>query len=113
MEHSLLGVGNPAACHSVKAYLADVREEQLRARITPRQAEPIILGDLAVISNHIEKRLLNNLVLSAIQIFIHARDQALFTALIFADDRAADLLQVKVSDILRFPVDSGFLFNHI
>ena len=48
--HSLLGVGNPAACRSVKTYLADVREEQLRARITPRQAEPIILSDLRVIS---------------------------------------------------------------
>ena len=43
--HSLLGVENPAACRSVKAYLADVREEQLKARITPRQAEPFVLGD--------------------------------------------------------------------
>lgn len=111
--HSLLGVGNPAACRSVKTYLADVREEQLRARITPRQAEPIILSDLRVISGYLEKMLLNSSVLSAIQVFIYARDQALFKALFFAGDRAADLLQVKVSDILRFPDDSGFLFNHV
>ena len=111
--HSLLGVGNPAACRSVKTYLADVREEQLRATITPRQAEPIILSDLRVISGYLEKMLLNSSVLSAIQVFIYARDQALFKALFFAGDRAADLLQVKVSDILRFPDDSGFLFNHV
>ena len=76
-------MGNPAACRSVKTYLADVREEQLRARITPRQAEPIILSDLRVISGYLEKMLLNSSVLSAIQVFIYARDQALFKALCF------------------------------
>ena len=48
--HALLGVGNPAACHSVKAYLSDMREEQLKAKITPWQAEPFLLGNLAVIT---------------------------------------------------------------
>ena len=76
-------MGNPAACRSVKTYLADVREEQLRARITPRQAEPIILSDLRVISGYLEKMLLNSSVLSAIQVFIYVRDQALFKALFF------------------------------
>ena len=33
--------------------------------------------------------------------------------LYFTGDRPADLLQVKVSDILCFPANSGFLFNHI
>ena len=33
--------------------------------------------------------------------------------LYFTGDRPADLLQVKVSDILCFPDNSGFLFNHI
>ena len=32
----LLGVGNPAACGTVKKYLADVKEEQLKSRIVPR-----------------------------------------------------------------------------
>lgn len=39
--HSLLGVGNPASCRSVKRYLVEVREEQLRAKVTPMQAGPI------------------------------------------------------------------------
>ena len=55
--HSLLGVGNPVSCRSLKLYLADVREEKLRARFTPRQAEPILVGDLAVISEYIQNQL--------------------------------------------------------
>lgn len=89
--HSLLGVGNPAACRSVKTYLANIIEEQLKARVTPLKAEPILVGDLAIISTHIEHMLLHN-ANSAIQIFVQARDQALFKALFFAGDRGPDLL---------------------
>jgi len=32
--------------------------------------------------------------------------------LFFVGDRAADLLLSKTVDILRFPDNSGFLFNH-
>ena len=70
-------------CHLVKAYLADIREEQLKKRVTPRQAEPILLGDLAVISGYLKAMLLNSSNLSPIQIFIYVRDQALFKALFF------------------------------
>ena len=66
-----------------------------------------------VISSYIDKMLLNSSALTAIQVFIYERDQAPFKALFFAGDRAADLLQVKVSDILCFLDNSGFLFNHI
>ena len=58
--HSLLGVGSPDDCRSVKAYLVIVQEEQLRARITPHQADPIVIGDLGVISSYTEKMLLNS-----------------------------------------------------
>ena len=92
---SLLGVGNPASCKSVKNYLSNVQEEQLKARVTPRQAEPILVNDLLVISEYIRALLLHSSTLRAIQIFIYARDQALFKALFFAGDRAADSLQVK------------------
>ena len=80
----LLGVGNPAACRTLKKYLADVREEQLKSRIVPRQAEPVLLADLAVISRHIETRLLQSSSLEPLQIFVLARAQALFKALFFA-----------------------------
>ena len=45
----LVGIGNPAADRSVKQYLANVREGQLKARVVPRQAEPFLVGDFATI----------------------------------------------------------------
>ena len=38
------------ADRSVKQYLANVREEQLKARVVLRQAESFLVGDLATIS---------------------------------------------------------------
>ena len=55
--HSVLGVGNPASSRSVKDYLANVREEQLRARITPRQADPVLLSDVEILSRHIQSKI--------------------------------------------------------
>ena len=54
----LLGVGNPTAGRVVKNYLADVREEQLKARVVARLVEPVLLVDLEVISGHIHSKLL-------------------------------------------------------
>ena len=110
---SVLNVGNPAADWTVKRYLADVREEQLKARVVPRQADPVLLEDLAYISRHIHTQLMHCADLSPIRIYVLARDQAIFKALFFAADRAADLLRLKTVDILRFPDDSGFLFNQL
>ena len=110
--HSVLGVGNPASSRSVKDYLANVREEQLRARITPRQADPVLLSDVEILSRHIQSKL-RGPTLDPIQVFVLARDQAFFKALFFSADRAADLLGISTPTILRFPDNSGFLFNHV
>ena len=53
----LMGIGKPAADRSVKQYLANVREEQLKARMVPREAEPFLVGDLATISQFIHARI--------------------------------------------------------
>ena len=50
----LMGIGNLAADRSVKQYLANVREEQLKARVVPRQAEPFFVGDLAMIFKSVQ-----------------------------------------------------------
>ena len=42
-----------------------------------------------------------------------SRDQAYFKTVFFSGDRPGDLGQVKVVEILHFPNDDGFLFNHI
>ena len=107
--HSVLGVGNPASCRTVNDYLR-VCEEQLRARVTPRQADAVLLSDVEVISRFIQLR---NPALDAIQVFVLVRDQAIFKNLFFSADRAADLLGITTPTILRFPDNSGFLFNHV
>ena len=42
-ESPIPGFGNPAASKTVKEYLTMILEEQLRARITPTQAQPFSL----------------------------------------------------------------------
>ena len=68
----------PSRVWSIKAYLDNVREEQLKARVTPRQAEPILISDLAIISDHIEQALLGESNLSTIQIFVHSERSSSF-----------------------------------
>ena len=110
--HALLGVGNPAADRTVKNYLISIRAEQLKAHVTPRQAEPVLLSDLEVLARHIHKQI-QNLELDPLQLYLLARDQAVFKALFFSADRAADLLGIMTPTILRFPDNSGLLFNQI
>jgi len=101
----LLGVGNLATGEEslrrivVKNYLADVREEQLKAMVVARQAEPVLLADLEVILWHIHSKLLVSSSREPAQTFILARDQAVFKALFFSGDMAADLLQLKTADV--------------
>ena len=52
-----MGIGNPAADRSIKQYVTNVREEQLHARVVPRQAEPFLVGDLATISEFLHARI--------------------------------------------------------
>jgi hypothetical protein len=105
--HSLLGVGNPAACRLVRNYLANVREEQIKARVVPRQAEPVLLADLEGICSYIHAELLK-----VAQVYVLVRDQSVFKALFFAGNRASDLFQSKTEDVFRLPDNSGLLLNH-
>ena len=77
--------------------------------------DAIVKGGLQVILTYKDKMLLKISALSAIQFFIHARDQALYKALFFfAGDRAVDLLQVKVSPtFFVLPIIQVLLYNHI
>ena len=49
---------------------------------------------------------------SNIERFVVARDQAHFKVAFFSGDWPSDSAQVKTPEILRFPNDHGFLFNH-
>ena len=53
------------------------------------------------------------LSISPTQRFILAMDQAYFKAVFFSADRPGVMGQVKVPEILRFPNNDGWLFNHV
>ena len=107
-----MGFGNPAADKMVKTYLRIVSAEQLQARITPKQATPFFIDKLVSLALHLDK-CLQSTTLSPTQRYLLARDQAYFKAVFFSGDRPGDMGQVKVPEILRFPNDDGFLFNHV
>jgi len=48
-----------------------------------------------------------------IERFTVVQDQAHFKPAFFSGDRPGDLGQVKTPEILRFPNDDSFLFDHI
>ena len=89
-----------------------ITAEQLQARITPKQASPFFVDKLTQLSLHLDQKLASD-NLSPTQRFIVARDQAYFKCVFFSGDRPGDLGRVKVPEILRFPYDDGFLFNHV
>lgn len=107
-----LSLGNSAASLPVKEYLKSVTAEQLQARVTPKQATPLFIDKLLLLSRHLERKMSSPSV-TPTSLFVLARDQAFFKALFFSADRGNDLGLVQTQEILRFPHDDGFLFNHV
>lgn len=107
-----LRTGNPASDVLVKKYLKAVTAEQLQARVTPKQATPLFIDKLVVLSQSLEKQAQSKPITPS-QMYILARDQAFFKTLFFSGDRGSDLGQVKTAEIARFPADDGLLFNHV
>ena len=109
---SRLSAGNPAADPEVKRYLRSITCEQLQARVIPKQAVPLFIQKLLQLSRFLENKLESD-ALRHKDIFIIGRDLAYFKLLFFSGDRGGDLGQLKSPEIIRFPDDTGFLFNHI
>ena len=104
--------GNPAASKTVKEYLSMIREEQLRARITPTEAQPFFIANFLSLASYIVKQLMAG-NLSSKEIDVFARDQANFKTLFFAGDRVGDLGKIKTEEMLYLPNKEGLLFNHV
>ena len=89
-----LGLGNPAADKLLKDYLRLVTAEQLQARVTPKQATPCFVDKLTQLSLHLQTKRTTK-VLSPMQRFFVARDQAYFNYVFIGGDRPADLRRVS------------------
>ena len=84
----------------------------MRAHIVPKQAVPFFLPKLLLLARLWDRKMTDPAV-GPSALFVLARDQAFFKTLIFSVDRGSDLGCVKTAEIMRFPKDDGFLFNHV
>ena len=96
-----------------------VQSFTLKTTISHRSVHaPVFRGDLRILGRHIHSQRLNCATLTSNQIYIFVRDKAMFRVLFliffyfFARNRVASLLLSRTVDILRFPDNSGFFFNH-
>lgn len=109
--NDILGMGNPAAHHSVKQYLILMREEQAKARVCPKQAVPIFFEKMSKLCLY-----LRNLVFcknaSPVQRYLYARDLAFFCLDFYSGDRGSDLGRIFTKEIVSLPDGDGFLFRH-
>ncbi|EDO32359.1 predicted protein [Nematostella vectensis] len=96
-----LGLGNPAVDKSLKDHLRLITAGQLQAR----------MDKLSQLALHLDSEM--NKAKRNIDRFIIVRDQAYHKMAFFSEDRPSDLGQIKVAEMLRFPQNDGFLFNHI
>ena len=74
---------------------------------------PNFVDKLAQLSHYIDRNLQSPCIINPTQRFILAKDHAYFKAVFFSGDRPGDMGLVKVPEILRFPNDDGYLFNHV
>lgn len=107
-----LTLGNPAAHPALKQYLTSMREEQAKARVTPKQAVPFFFDKFSTLCSHLRKLTLSQ-DLSPASRYLYSRDLAFFCLDFYSGDRASDLGRVYTKEILTLPDGDGFLFHHL
>lgn len=105
------GCGNPALSVTVRNYVKQIKEEQARARVIPKQATPIFLDKLRKICQFIENQL-SRPDLSRREQYVLLRDQAWLKLQFFAGDRAGDLALVVTQEVKVLEDGTGLVFNH-
>ena len=93
-----LGLGNTAASLLVRKYLKCIEEEQATAGLTPKQATPLFVDKLAILSDLLDRQL-EACQTDPIEMYILPRDQAYFKTLFFSGDRPEDLGQLRTNKI--------------
>ncbi|MES9881505.1 MAG: hypothetical protein ABW185_11550 [Sedimenticola sp.] len=95
----------------ITQYVKQIKEEQAKARVLPRQAKPMFLSKVKSVSQYIMSQLQRSDI-SVREKFVLARDQALFKLQFFAGDRASDISNILTQELKELPDKSGFVFQH-
>jgi len=109
--NDILGVGNPAAHHSVKQYLTLVRAEQAKARVGKKQAIPFFFGKLTKLCLYLRDSVFSKGT-STVHRYLYARDLAFFCLDFCSGDRGSDLGRIFTKEIFCLPGGDGFLFRN-
>jgi integrase len=105
------GGGNPAVSEEVSIYLKQVKVEQSKAHVAPKQAKPLFVSKLRLIALYIDRHL-GEAGSNAAQVFTLVRDQAIFKLMFFGGDRAHDVGIMLTQEIRALPNQQGFLIRH-
>jgi hypothetical protein len=106
------GSDNPAAGRVVKVFLKTIKMEQLSGGVVPRQARLLFAFKLRTVLARMNKTL-GRTALSPGWRFRILRARAMFTLGAKSLKRGAELGTTRTGPILRFPDNSGFLFNYV
>jgi len=110
-----LGQDNPAADRLVKQYLQDVQVEQLRRGVVPRQARPVFAVKIRLVSEFIRSLLdvsSTTPVIDDSTRFALLRTRAMLVLDACSLKRGAELGMTLTDSVIRFPDDSGMIFNY-
>jgi integrase len=102
--------GNPAISEEVAIYQKQIKIEQSKAHVAPKQAKPIFISKLRKMVLYIDRHLASEK--DAAAAFLLARDQALLKLMFFGGDRAHDLGVMLTQEIKQLPRGQGFLIRH-
>ncbi|CAH1776025.1 unnamed protein product [Owenia fusiformis] len=98
-------IDNPAASPIIKSHLKAVRLEQSKAGVLPKKAIQVQFHKLNKIVHHIRYKL-NNPRLSTLQKYVLLRDVTFFIIIAQSGDRAGDLGQLRLNNIIVAPDES-------
>ena len=109
--------GNPVDSKEVAIYTQQILVEQSKGHCMVKQAKPVFLPKLTLISMYIDRELLDlerarTSNRSLRSFFVLARDQALFKLMFFGGDRASDAGTMLCQEIKTLPDQTGYMIRH-
>jgi hypothetical protein len=109
--HPQLGAGNPAMSDPVSIYLRQIQVEQSKGHVIIKQAKPMFIKKLTLISMYIDRQL-SQPAITIRSKFILARDQAIFKLMLFGGDRAGDAGSMLIQEMKELPQEAGIMIRH-
>ena len=102
--------GNPADAAEVRAYVEEVRNQQVKAGTTPQQA--VVMKEASLKSMIVQ---MNNEAPGSSKLgrLLILRDQALLLSEYHTSTRSSQLGETKFEGILRLPGNRGFIFDYV